>query len=101
MTRFVLIVLGVAIAVTGVAMLADVAGFPPSGAAIGGVIGGVVAAMMIAQSGGKSCPRCGTELPKVRRPASLKQALWGGWTCPHCGAEVDRKGNPVGSSAGA
>ena len=28
-----------------------------------------------------SCPNCGQELPRVRRPANLRQTLWGGWTC--------------------
>jgi hypothetical protein len=99
MAMFVVIVVGVAVAVTVIAMLADLAGFPPSGAAIGGVIGGVIAATMIAGSGGRTCSRCGTQLPRIRRPTSLKQALWGGWTCPNCGAEVDRQGNPAGGSA--
>jgi hypothetical protein len=39
-----------------------------------------------------SCPRCGTPLPRMRDPRSLRQALWGGWTCPVCGTGVDKWG---------
>ena len=39
-----------------------------------------------------SCPRCGTEVPMFRKPASLKQALWGGYQCSNCGAEMDARG---------
>jgi hypothetical protein len=46
-----------------------------------------------------SCPRCHTQLPRVRKPESLQQVLWGGGTCPICGTEVDKWGrelkNPV------
>lgn len=38
------------------------------------------------------CPNCGTKLPAVRIPKTLKQALWGGWTCPTCGTESDKWG---------
>lgn len=46
--------------------------------------------------GTTSCPNCGMELPRVRRPASLKQAMWGGSTCPSCGTEVNKWGKQVG-----
>jgi hypothetical protein len=39
-----------------------------------------------------NCPRCGTPLPVIRKPASLEQAAWGGWTCPKCGCKVDKFG---------
>jgi hypothetical protein len=39
-----------------------------------------------------SCPCCKTQLPKLRKPQSLRQAMWGGWTCRVCGAEVDKWG---------
>jgi hypothetical protein len=42
-----------------------------------------------------SCPRCGTILPKLREPGSLRQAMWGGSTCPKCGVEVDKWGRKV------
>jgi hypothetical protein len=99
MVRFVVIVFGIALAITAVAALADLAGLPTSGGAIGGAIGGVVAAVMIAGGGGKTCPRCAAELPLTRTPTSLKQALWGGWTCPKCGCEVDRNGHAIDQGA--
>jgi hypothetical protein len=46
-----------------------------------------------------SCPKCHVELSPVRKPKSLKQALWGGWTCDNCGTEVDKWGRVVGRSA--
>jgi len=88
MIRFAFVALGIAAAIAAVAALADLAGFPVAG----GAIGGVIAAMMIAGAGRKTCPRCAAELPQYRKPASLKQALWGGWTCPNCGCETDRQG---------
>ena len=42
-----------------------------------------------------NCPSCGIKLPMIRRPKSLRQALWGGWTCPGCGSELDRKGRVI------
>jgi len=39
------------------------------------------------------CPECGTPVPRFRRPASVRQALWGGWTCAICGTEMDRRGH--------
>ncbi|MFH1465026.1 MAG: hypothetical protein ABIO70_11635 [Pseudomonadota bacterium] len=41
------------------------------------------------------CPRCGWKLPAVRKPTSLRQALWGGWTCQQCGAELDKWGQAI------
>ena len=41
----------------------------------------------------KSCPRCGTQLPRFRKPANLNQAMLGGWTCPSCGAKIGRNGS--------
>jgi len=41
------------------------------------------------------CPECGTPVPKVRRPTSLRQALWGSLTCPPCSTEMDRNGNQL------
>jgi len=43
------------------------------------------------------CPSCDTQLPKVRKPTSLRQALWGGWTCKACGKEYDKWLNEIGS----
>ena len=38
------------------------------------------------------CPRCGTAMPIIRKPASREEAMWGGWTCPKCGCKVDKYG---------
>lgn len=38
------------------------------------------------------CPRCGHRVPRWRRPADGRQALWGGWTCSRCGCEMDKYG---------
>ena len=54
MVRLGFMALGIAVAVAGVAGLADLAGFSISTGAVGGVVG----AMLIAGSGRKSCPRC-------------------------------------------
>jgi hypothetical protein len=40
----------------------------------------------------KSCPRCGTPMPIIRKPASKEEILWGGWTCRKCGARLDKYG---------
>lgn len=39
-----------------------------------------------------SCARCGSELPAMRRPANVRQAMLGGYTCAKCGAELDARG---------
>jgi len=46
-----------------------------------------------------SCPRCGTPMPVVRKPASMSQALLGGWTCPNCRCEVDKWGRNISPPA--
>ena len=38
------------------------------------------------------CPRCGTPMPMIRKPANVSQAMWGGSTCATCGAELDKWG---------
>jgi len=42
-----------------------------------------------------SCPKCGSELPRFRKPTSIKQFIWGGWTCPRCGCEIDKRGRQI------
>jgi hypothetical protein len=42
-----------------------------------------------------NCPACGFPMPQVRRPKSLRQALWGGWTCANCGCEMDKWGRLI------
>ena len=44
------------------------------------------------------CPSCQAEMPRLRRPANRRQALWGGWRCSECGCEMDRMGEPVDAS---
>lgn len=39
-----------------------------------------------------NCPACGTPMPQVRQPKSLRQALWGGGRCGKCGCEMDKWG---------
>jgi len=62
---------------------------------VSGLIGGGIAALVIALSARKSCPRCSAPLPKFRLPANLRQALLGGWVCGSCGARVGRDGEVV------
>jgi ssDNA-binding Zn-finger/Zn-ribbon topoisomerase 1 len=45
-----------------------------------------------------NCPDCGEPMPRVRRPRTMKQALWGGWTCPKCGCDMDKWGEKTGPS---
>lgn len=51
-----------------------------------GLIGGVAVLLntLIEQ---KTCPNCGTKLPRFN--------LSGGWTCSNCGCEIDSRGNKV------
>lgn len=44
------------------------------------------------------CARCGNELPAMRRPANLRQAMLGGYTCTKCGAELDARGRERAAS---
>lgn len=45
--------------------------------------------------GSVSCPRCKTPLPKMRKPQSIREAMWGGANCTACGLEVDKWGREV------
>ena len=60
---------------------------------VGGVCGGAAVLALAMRQRAKLCPKCGAQLPKLRRPANADQALWGGWTCLKCGTQVDRNGN--------
>jgi len=42
-----------------------------------------------------SCPRCGTEMPLLRKPTTVRQGLWGGYTCPKCGTQMDAAGKEL------
>jgi hypothetical protein len=65
------------------------------GAVVGGIAGGMAVLLIGLLLPGKKCPDCGQPLPRFRKPANSRQALWGGWTCPHCSCEVDRRGRKV------
>jgi hypothetical protein len=41
------------------------------------------------------CPRCNSEMPKIRRPKSVRELLWGGGTCQRCGCVMDKWGNQI------
>ena len=41
------------------------------------------------------CPKCQTEMPRVRAPASGAEAVWGGYTCPKCGCKMDKWGRQL------
>ncbi len=65
---------------------------------MGGIAGGIAGGLAVALLGlavNRKCPECGEPLPKFRKPANRRQALWGRWTCPNCGCEVDRRGRKV------
>lgn len=47
-----------------------------------------------------SCPRCNQPMPRFRKPANQRQALWGGWTCQHCGCEMDKYGIEIANKPG-
>jgi transposase len=57
------------------------------------VVAALIAVITFAQP--RSCPKCGAQLPRVRKPTSIKQLLWGGWKCPACGCEIDRLGRQI------
>jgi hypothetical protein len=38
------------------------------------------------------CPACDTPQPFIRKPTSVRQALFGGYTCKACGCEIDKYG---------
>jgi len=40
-----------------------------------------------ASSKAKSCPKCGSRLPKWRMPKDTHEAFVGGWTCANCGTK--------------
>jgi len=39
-----------------------------------------------------NCPACGSPMPQVRQPKSVRERLWGGGTCGQCGCEMDKWG---------
>lgn len=62
---------------------------------IGAIAGGVGVLVVGLVMPARKCPQCATRLPKFRKPANKRQAMWGGTTCPACGCESDRKGHKI------
>ncbi len=60
-----------------------------------GLAGGLVVLLIALLQSAKECPECGEPVPKFRKPANRRQALWGGWTCSKCGCELDRRGRKI------
>jgi predicted amidophosphoribosyltransferase len=58
----------------------------------GGVLAGAVLLFFAMSRKPMNCPSCGRELPKIRKPANMEQAMWGGYICEGCGAELDARG---------
>ena len=63
--------------------------------AVAGLVGGLLVVLIALLQPAKQCPRCGEPVPKFRKPANRRQALWGGWTCTRCGCEMDRRGRVI------
>ncbi len=57
------------------------------------VVAALIAVITFAQP--RSCPKCGVQLPRIRKPTSIKQLLRGGGTCPACGCEIDKLGRQI------
>jgi hypothetical protein len=62
---------------------------------VGGITGGLAVVMLGKYMPSRFCPKCNIELPRIRKPKSIKQALFGGCTCPGCGLELNRKGKMI------
>ena len=39
-----------------------------------------------------NCSNCNEPQSTIRKPKSLKEALWGGWTCKKCNSKLDKFG---------
>lgn len=62
------------------------------GTIAGGLAGGAAVKLMVKLQPQRHCPVCKVAVPKNRKPANVRQALFGGWHCQNCGADLDRKG---------
>ncbi|KUI33861.1 hypothetical protein [Mycobacterium sp. GA-2829] len=51
--------------------------------------------VMVLRSPRRWCSDCGAVLPRVRVPASVREAVRGGWTCSWCRADLDSGGRRV------
>ena len=67
------------------------------GAIIGAIAGAVAVLLLVIFQPARKCPDCGAPVPKFRKPATAKQAMWGGCACAQCGCQMDRKGREIGS----
>jgi hypothetical protein len=67
------------------------------GGIVGGIGGGLAVLVLGLVSPRRTCPDCGEQFPRYRKPANRRQTLWGGWTCARCGCEVDRRGRKIES----
>ena len=45
-----------------------------------------------------NCPKCKAEVPRIRTPNSIHQALFGGGNCPVCGCEMDKWGIEISNT---
>jgi hypothetical protein len=61
------------------------------GAVVGLLVGCVAALMKLFLASGKTCPGCGSHIPKP----GWKGRLRGRWECPACGRVVNGQGKPV------
>lgn len=43
----------------------------------------------------RHCPKCKSQLPRLRMPRSVRELFWGGWHCPVCASEVSRSGQLI------
>lgn len=55
--------------------------------------------VMVLRSPQRWCPACGAVLPRVRVPATVRQAFTGGWTCSRCTTPIDGDGRRLALSA--
>jgi hypothetical protein len=42
-----------------------------------------------------TCPNCNSPQPAMRKPTSVRQAMWGGHTCAQCATEMDKWGRRI------
>ena len=60
---------------------------------IGGIAGGLAVLAIGFLVPRKSCPKCNTLLPRIRKPVDNREAMLGGWHCPSCNAKIARNGS--------
>jgi len=60
----------------------------------GALIGGIASIAISLLLPRRTCPDCGTRLPKVLNPFTKTRRQWihGGWVCHKCGCEVNTQG---------